>query len=268
MKLILLTNDDGYKSAGILALQQALSKDFEVIVVAPGSERSWMGKSMSAHNAITLTKRTYRGNTVYVCSGTPADCTRLGLYEICKQPPAFVVSGINIGSNFGHGRILSSGTVGAAIEGAIDGVKSVAISLCDTGNRGIDYCDPSSTIYFETAAQLCANLLSSVEDSTYAEGIDVLSVNVPFEATIDAEIVITRPSTSSYGRLFAQSEVAADTYRHNGASFRNEPESNALPGTDLAAILNGQISIAPLDISMSAPGTRSHLEKNLLPKLS
>lgn len=267
MKQVLLTNDDGYKSAGILALYEVLSQDFDVIVVAPDGERSWMGKSMSAHNSIRLVERSYVGHTFHVTNGTPADCVRLGLYEVCKEIPAFVVSGINIGSNFGHSRMLSSGTIGAAIEGAIDGVKSIAVSLCNTKNRGIDFFDPENKVYFRTAALLTARLLQAVEDSTYAQGIDVLSVNVPFEATSKSEIVITRPSTGSYGKLFEQTDFDSESYQHTGASISKESKNSLELDTDLAAIQNGQISIAPLDISLTAPGAQNYLEQNLLPRL-
>ncbi|MEA2003700.1 MAG: 5'/3'-nucleotidase SurE, partial [archaeon] len=112
MTEILLTNDDGHSSVGFFPLLRELSKEFTVTAVAPSSQRSWAGKSISFHNEIELEKIKVGDYDGYSCSGTPADCVQIGLYNVLERKPGLVVSGINLGNNAGHGRILSSGTVG------------------------------------------------------------------------------------------------------------------------------------------------------------
>ena len=120
---ILLTNDDGYRSVGFLPLLKELSKQFSVVAVAPSEEKSWIGKSISARKELTIQKVKLGDFDIYSLNGTPADCVQVGLYDVLDNKPKLVISGINTGDNVGHARILSSGTVGAAMEASIDGVK-------------------------------------------------------------------------------------------------------------------------------------------------
>ena len=129
---ILLTNDDGVRAPGILAMYHQLSKIADVTVVAPEGERS------SISQAITLNQPIYhhtaffdKKTKAHVISGTPADCVKFGVARVLKMKPDMIVSGINNGSNDGCS-VFYSGTVGAAREGSLLGIPSVAISL-DSG---------------------------------------------------------------------------------------------------------------------------------------
>ncbi len=126
---ILLTNDDGYNSVGFYPLLKELSADYSVFAIAPSVQKSWVGKSITAHVAIVQKEVAIEGRKVITIAGTPADCVQVGVYHFLKTKPKLVVSGINVGENVGHGRILSSGTVGAAMEAAIDGIQSISTSL-------------------------------------------------------------------------------------------------------------------------------------------
>lgn len=261
MKHVLLVNDDGYQSAGFLPLLVELSKHYEVTVVAPKSEKSWVGKSMSAHNDIPFEKMSYKGHDVFVIDGTPADCVQIGLHGLLETRPDFVVSGINIGENFGHGRILSSGTIGAAMEGAIDGIVSIAASLCDTRDRGIDYFSDSSYSYFENAAKIVTKALGIIDGVALPEGIDVISINVPFDATEDAELEITIPYIEPYGKLFSQKDGAV--FRHVGAPVVYE---NLVDGTDIEAIHRGKVAITPIDLRLATPESVRFLQDKVGPR--
>ena len=128
--LALLTNDDGYASPGLRALWRALDADFETMVVAPARGKSWIGKALSNPGALTLeTKHIDEQEIWLVHDGTPADCVNLGMYHICARKPDVVVSGINIGANFTASLALASGTVGAALEAAVNDVLGIAVSL-------------------------------------------------------------------------------------------------------------------------------------------
>ncbi len=164
---ILLTNDDGIYAPGLGALYQELKKDFELIIVAPESERSAVG------HAITLT-RPLRVKSVqrnggfygYAVSGTPADCVKIGVQELLEEPPDMVLSGINLGSNVGV-NVLYSGTVSAATEGAFLGVQSAAVSL-----------DTRENPDFRFAARFCRELIKFITAHGLGDGT-ALNVNIP-----------------------------------------------------------------------------------------
>src|SRR5437879_1469069 len=123
--LLLISNDDGVHAHGISALAEALADLGEVLVVAPSREQSAMSHAISLDRP--LRKQEVRPGW-FAIDGTPVDCVYLGLLHIAPRPPALVVSGINHGYNLGAD-VFYSGTVAAAVEGAIRGVPSIAISL-------------------------------------------------------------------------------------------------------------------------------------------
>jgi len=122
---ILLTNDDGYSSEGILALERALGTDHEVWTMAPDSERSGMSHSMSLRHPLKIRKLADRR---YSCSGTPADCVILAAHGVIPFVPDVVVSGINRGPNLGTD-LIYSGTAAAARQATLNGIPGIAVSL-------------------------------------------------------------------------------------------------------------------------------------------
>jgi 5'-nucleotidase len=131
--LILVSNDDGITSRGIRKLVELMQQLGDVVVVAPDSPQSGMGHAITVGDTLRLTENNIFGDKVqaYECSGTPADCVKLAKHHVLKdRQPDLVVSGINHGSNSSIS-VLYSGTMSAAIEGAIEGLPSIGFSLCD-----------------------------------------------------------------------------------------------------------------------------------------
>ncbi|MDP2666632.1 MAG: 5'/3'-nucleotidase SurE [Candidatus Diapherotrites archaeon] len=253
MKQILLTNDDGYQSVGFYPLLKELEKSFSVTSVAPESERSWIGKSITAKKELKVKKINLNGIPIYVCSGTPADCSQLGIYEFSKKRPDLVVSGINIGANVGHGRILSSGTIGAAMEAAIDEVKALASSLQlpDDIRKSADFFHPKNYSMFENAAKITAKIAKIVVQYPFEKGVDILSINIPFEATVENKIQITRPHREPYHRLFAKKNEGYSKKSIGDSSARGKIDFTYKIGTDSYALSKNKISITPISLNLS-----------------
>jgi len=240
---ILLTNDDGYSSRGFYPLLKKLSNNFLVVAVAPLSEQSWIGKSISIAREVSLSNIKLNEFDISALNGTPADCVQIGLYDVIKGKPRLVVSGINLGLNTGHGRILSSGTIGASMEAFIDGVKSVSSSIHIPENIEIKDIDES---VFKNAAEITEKIVKILIDKTIGDSIDLVSINIPLGATINTDIEITRPHRDPYGKLFY---ADGDKFKHRTPpiNFRD-----AKPGTDLRTLADGKISITPIDLELAS----------------
>jgi len=131
--LILVSNDDGITSQGILNLINVMKEIGDVLVVAPDSPQSGMGHAITVGETLRLEEsKIFEGVTAYECSGTPADCVKMARHFLLKdkRQPDVVVSGINHGSNTSIS-VLYSGTMSAAIEGAIEGTPAIGFSLAD-----------------------------------------------------------------------------------------------------------------------------------------
>ncbi len=164
MRTILVTNDDGYFSPGIEALAKALAPLGEVIIVAPSSEASAVGHSLTLRRPLRL--ELIRPN-VYAVDGTPTDCVNIAIDEVLAQRPAIVVSGINKGLNIGDD-VTYSGTVAGALEGALLGYQAIAVSMQSTTGEWD----------FTPAANLAASLAAELLERPLP-GRTFLSVNVP-----------------------------------------------------------------------------------------
>lgn len=257
MKKVLLSNDDGYQCAGYYPLLKALKAEFDVTAVAPSSQRSWSGKSISGHGELAYAEVELEGEKVLAIDGTPADCVQIGLHNVMPDRPDYVVSGINNGSNIGRARILSSGTIGAAMEGALDGVMSFAVSLCGTSGRGIDYFIPESYQYFESAAKITVKVIKMLEKAPIDKDIDLISINIPFGVSPNAPIEVTIPFTNHYGQIFAKE---GNVYKHIGAPIRDEDMEKE---TDIQAIRDGMISITPISLGMASKKQVHELNQQL-----
>jgi len=130
--LILVSNDDGITSKGIRTLVEVMKEIGEVVVVAPDSPQSGMGHAITIGNTLRLEESDiFDDITAYECSGTPADCVKIAKHFVLKgRKPDLVVSGVNHGSNTSVS-VLYSGTMSAAIEGAMESMPAIGFSLCD-----------------------------------------------------------------------------------------------------------------------------------------
>ena len=136
MKKILITNDDGIDAESLYLLKDALSEFADCIIVAPDSQRSASGHAVSLGGYIQAEKVYKNGEFIgYKVSGTPVDCVKLALCALVDEKPDLIVSGVNIGPNTGIS-VIYSGTVGAAREGTISGIPSVAASMCSFDHAG------------------------------------------------------------------------------------------------------------------------------------
>lgn len=164
--LILVVNDDGITAPGILALIEVVKKFGEVVVVAPDKPQSGMGHAVSLNTALRLNHWKKDGTNYYACSGTPVDCVKMGVSKLLPRKPDLIVSGINHGSNSSI-NIIYSGTMSAAIEGAMEGISSIGFSLC---NHSIEADFTTAKIYVE-------KVIKDVLTQKY-KGI-CLNVNIP-----------------------------------------------------------------------------------------
>lgn len=163
---ILVSNDDGYHSPGIVALADAVASLGEVWVVAPDAEQSAKSHSLTLLSPLRATRR---GPRRYAVNGTPADCIYLGIHELLDGPPDLVISGINRGSNLGND-VHYSGTVAAAREACLAGVPAIAMSL---------HIEPEAdTHHWETACDVARHVAAHVRDRGLPAHT-LLNVNVP-----------------------------------------------------------------------------------------
>lgn len=237
---ILLTNDDGYQSEGLLALKQALEQVAEVAALAP--ERNWSACSHSRllHQPLTVRRATLAdGSAALISDGTPSDCVALALMDLLPRRPDLVISGINRGPNMGSD-VTYSGTVGAAMEGVLFGLPAVAISL-DAFN-GWD---------FGPAARLAQQLVPIIVRQGLPPGV-LLNVNVP-QGQIRG-LRFTRLGRRIYqDRLELIESDENDGWRRFRLSGAL-PTAELLPGTDLAATAAGYVSITPLHLDLTEHG--------------
>jgi 5'-nucleotidase len=167
--LILVTNDDGVYSKGILALTQAVLPFGDVVVVAPDKPQSGMGHAVTINNLLRLQPLKYDlpVHAAYSCSGTPVDCVKLAIYKVMHRKPDLVVSGINHGSNSSI-NVIYSGTMSAAMEGAVEGIPSIGFSLLDH----------SADADFEASQQVVAKLVKAALEKGIPKDV-CLNVNIP-----------------------------------------------------------------------------------------
>jgi 5'-nucleotidase len=234
---ILVTNDDGVESPGIIHLGESLRELGDVTVVAPDGDRSAISHRVTFNNPVEIAPVLGRSVPTFSCSGTPADCVVLGAYEACGGFPDLVVSGINQGANLGDD-INYSGTVAAAIEASVIGIPAIAISLSIRWGR-------EEAFHWETASELVLRLVR--EWRTRLPKTSFLNVNVP---NVPAQqlrgIRVTRQGRKRYEERLLRLPSA-----ENAASFRISGRfdfQTAGEGTDLEAVREGYASVTPVSI--------------------
>jgi 5'-nucleotidase len=249
---ILLTNDDGIESPGLWAAAESLSEIGYVWVIAPREQSTGMGRSMpiTSDGIITPKKVTVHGKewTVYAVGGSPAQAIQHGILEIIGEKPDLVVSGINYGLNFGHA-VTASGTIGAALEGAVYGVPSIAVSL-ETGKEY--HLSHSTEINFQEAAKITACFARKFLAGGLDEAVQVLKIEIPADATADTPWEITSLSPVRYYVPLAPKRSSWN----EPASTDYIPQDNLelFPhGSDVYTVLvKRKISITPINLDMTA----------------
>ena len=238
---ILLTNDDGIYAPGLRALRLELQKIGTVEVVAPATEQSATGHSVTLNNPIVV-QEIYDETMArigWAVEGRPADCVKLALRELLGYRPALIVSGLNAGSNAGI-NVLYSGTVAAAIEGAFFGITSIACSLEYTKPRPLD---------FNTGAGLARQIVEQIINKKPAPGA-LFNVNIPsLENGPVLGVRVAPQNTSTYEECFdKRTDPRGRTYFWLGADFTCP---NPTPETDTAALRDRFITVTPLQFNLT-----------------
>jgi len=249
---ILVTNDDGVQAPGLLALAQELRKLGKVTVFAP--DRNW-----SASGHVKTMDRPLRAREVLLADGTPAlatdgapsDSVALALLGVVKEKINLVVSGINPHENIGHD-VTYSGTVTAAMEAVIGGVRGIAVSL----NSPEEF---QGVLDYGTAAAVARQVVQKVMTEGLPEGV-FLNVNVPYLKEDELKgFMITRQGLRLYrDELDARKDPRGKPYYWIGGQF---PIGVLEEGTDYGAIKAGFVSITPLQLDLTACDAMEGMKK-------
>jgi 5'-nucleotidase len=244
---ILVTNDDGITSPALLALKNALAGVGRVTVLAPNRNWSASGHVKTMHKPLRVDEVTLPdGTRAFATSGAPSDAVKLAFLGLVEDPIDLVVAGINQGANLGHD-VTYSGTVTAAMEGAIAGVPAIAISLASYTFQ--DY---------GLAARYAAHLARHVLANGLPPGV-LLAVNVPPVAAEQlAGVLVTRMGLRIYrDELVRRLDPRGRPYYWIGGP---PPTGVEEEGTDIWAVANGYISITPLQLDLTAHNLREALQ--------
>ncbi len=247
-KLILITNDDSVNAKGINSLVQMAKKWGRVVVVAPDKPQSGMGHAITLSDPIRLNQvYLFDGIEAYASSGTPVDCVKLAIYEILERKPDLVLSGINHGENSST-NVLYSGTMSAAIEGAMEGLPSIGFSLANY-DADADFMQYESFIDRIISQSLnqdfpkhtCLNVNIPNADSTDIKGIQICSQAHAFWAD----------------RFDKRKDQFGRTYYWLTGEFG---EINPKEDSDLHALNGNYISVVPTHFDLTHYEVLSHLK--------
>jgi 5'-nucleotidase len=261
---ILVTNDDGITSPGLLALKQALDPLGEVHVFAPDSNRSATARSITIRRPLEVEEVTLPdGSTGFATDGTPVDCVRFAVLGLLGRAPDVIVSGINHGLNLGDD-VTYSGTVAAALEGVLLGWPAIAVSQ-QALNR--EHWDSGQAVYdFRAVAAFVARLVPLAVRERFPRHV-LLNVNAPGAAPQDVRGArVTRLGRRIYDDRLIPVE-GAEGGRRRYLIYGENPSHHPEDGTDFAAIEDGEISITPLHFDLTDMGGMERLEQLALHEL-
>ena len=238
---ILLANDDGVYAPGLAALEQQLRHLGEVVVVAPATEQSGVGHSITFLTPLSAKSIHREGrHWAWAVDGSPADCVKLAIAELYRDEPFdLVVSGINHGLNAGI-NVLYSGTVAAAVEGAFFGVTSVAVSL--------EYDEDAD---FQAAAVIARNVITGLSAKEASRG-GLFNLNIPTSATEQpSELKVVPMGLEQYGSRY---EKRTDPHgRDYYWALWSEPEQPPPESADVIQLRKGNVTLTPLRFDLTDP---------------
>ena len=248
---VLIVNDDGISSRGLLGLAEALHSCpgiSKLSIVAPKSEQSGVGHHISLRNSVHVDRYQFGGalsNTeAYVVDGTPADCVKVALTALLRETPVdLIASGINRGPNVGTA-VFYSGTVAAAREGVLNGVQSVALSL--------DYPQQNDWNY-DTAAILAKEIVQELLRSPLPQDT-LLNVNIPhLERQLMRGVRLTQQGRSRYDERFVAEPISSrggvGEFSLQGTFAIRDPSDHF----EAPALSHGYVSVTPVSVaSLSA----------------
>ncbi len=262
--LVLLTNDDGYASPGLRALWRELDSEYETCVVAPAHPKSWIGKALSNSNPLKIENEILDNKEIHVVNdGTPADCANLGIYHLCPRKPDLLISGINIGANFTSSLALASGTVGAALEAAINGVLGIAVSLdmaAETEASLRATWNEAHLDFFAPAARVVRTFLNTWFEHFTEPDVKLINLIVPQQIQEPPRFVESEPLAYEYGSVF---EKRGNAYYNRQRGFI-ESNAHVIPNTDVWTVQHGSIAYTLYTGKLEThPISLSELERDL-----
>jgi 5'-nucleotidase len=238
--LIFITNDDSLIAKGIASLVEAARPFGDIVVIAPDKPQSGMGHAITIHDPIRLfSSSVFEGIETYSCSGTPVDCVKLGIYEILHRKPDLLLSGINHGANTST-NVLYSGTMSAAVEGAMEHIPSIGFSL-DSFDRQAD---------FSAAIKVAQTIIPNVLKNGLPQGV-CLNVNIP-DVTV-SRLKGIKDCRQAYAfwedRFDKRVDPFGNTYYWLTGAFDPQEWKE---DTDLHAISEGWASVVPTQFDLTA----------------
>lgn len=248
---MLVTNDDGVDSPALMPFARAMAGRHRTRVVVPDRERSWVAKAITRYEPVFVGRSDRDGVETWTCSGYPADAVQLGIHGLFDRPPEMVVAGINLGYNHGAGFLMSSGTVGATVEAWVSGIPAVAFSTGTTVDwpawrRRVESAEAGAG--WSRLSETCVVLLDEITGSGLLDHADVVSVNLPFDATPETPRRVTSIARVGYDRLFRQEDPGRFRHEFGGGLL----EFAGLEGTDVDAARRGWASITPVRLPQAA----------------
>jgi 5'-nucleotidase len=246
--LIFITNDDGITAKGILSLIEAAEEFGEIVIIAPDKPQSGMGHAITIAEPLRLQpSKVFPGHVAYSCSGTPVDCVKLGVYEIMHRKPDLLLSGINHGENTST-NVLYSGTMSAAVEGAMENIPSIGFSLKDF----------DANADFSATKVIAKKLIKLVLEKGLPDHL-CLNVNIP-KGKIDEikGIKICKQAHAFWEDRFDKREdqFGRPYYWLTGDFQCQSNDEN----TDLNAMENGYVSVVPTHFDLTAYSALDELQ--------
>jgi 5'-nucleotidase len=238
---ILVINDDGITAKGIQTLAYLMKELGDVVVVAPDSPQSAMGHAITIAKPLRLEEvDLYEGIRSYHCSGTPVDCVKLAVNKVLHKKPDLLVSGINHGSNSSI-NVIYSGTMSAAMEGAIEGIPSI----------GFSFCDYSSNADFSPLHQHVLTIAKQVLKNGLPKGT-LLNVNFPYVNSSD-EIKGIRVCRQAVAKWEEKFDERLDPHKRKYYWLTGEfVVSDHGEDTDEWALKNKFVSVVPVQFDFTA----------------
>ncbi len=239
--LILVTNDDGITAPGISSLIEVMKTIGDVIVVAPDKPQSGMGHAITINSTLRISKVTiYNVKEEYSCTGTPVDCVKIAVNKILQRKPDLCVSGINHGANSSI-NVIYSGTMSAAVEGAIEGIPSIGFSLLDE-SIGAD---------FSVSKKIVKTIALNVLKNGLPAGV-CLNVNIPKSKLYEIKgIKVCRQAKANWiEELDERKDPSGKPYFWLTGRFENFDKGEK--DTDIWALEHNYVSIVPTQFDMTS----------------
>lgn len=258
---ILIVNDDGVDSPFLPPMVEKLSALGRVLMAVPMTEQSWKGKSMTRFGEVPLARREEFGVEAYALGGTPSDCVNIAIHHLFPNQVDWVVSGINIGTNAGLAYLVNSGTVGAAVEGALQGLPTVAFSsymppplfnqwIAEKQLAG----EEAATLVGSTTSRM-AGMMANLLDQGLPEKVTTLNINFPGAVTPQTPVHWTPLQSNRYGSLFKKTRAASDSPGNNGNgdafthSHMGQLEVTGPGESDMELLDRGMITVTALRLA-------------------